>query len=192
MVKITIVHAPKRCPKCERTEQIARQVAAQFPGLVDIQLLSIEAVPPELGVVMPPTVLVDDVIVSGGAIPRKSALLAAVSASIGGARPRPSGATDPSAFGHGRAAMEGDLVYVCAEDFPEDTGCEPMMLFWHVDEGERVAKGQELAEIESAKAVFVIESPVAGTLEAILVREGQRIEPNQRLAEIKPNPASKV
>jgi len=49
-----------------------------------------------------------------------------------------------------------------------------------------VEKGQELAEVESAKAVFVIESPVAGTIQEILVHEGETVHSQQRLASIKP------
>ena len=37
------------------------------------------------------------------------------------------------------------------------------------DEADQVEETQELAETETAKAVFVIGSPATGTLEAILV-----------------------
>ena len=52
------------------------------------------------------------------------------------------------------------------------------------DEADQVEETQELAETETAKAVFVIGSPTTGTLEAILVHEGQPIEPNERPAAI--------
>jgi len=82
MVTITMVHAPKRCPKCERTEEICRQVAAEFPGQVRVELLGAQQASARYGVVLTPTVIVDDMLVSSGAIPRKAKIREAVAQRI--------------------------------------------------------------------------------------------------------------
>ena len=186
LVTVTIVHAVKRCPKCERTQEICGQVAAQYPGQVEIRLVSADAAPPELGVVMPPTVFVDDAMVTGGSIPRKARVQQVVAQRIA-AQPAGPAAGEGSAFGHGQSLVEDGIVYICAGEFGDDLGCEPLLLFWHVDEGQHVEEGQELAEVETAKAVFVIECPVSGTLESILLREGEPVGSTQRLAAVRPD-----
>lgn len=50
---------------------------------------------------------------------------------------------------------------------------------WLVDVGEAVQEGQELAEVEADKAVFVIEAPASGVLQAVLVPGGGRARPGQ-------------
>jgi len=64
----------------------------------------------------------------------------------------------------------------------EQTSCEAMLLFWYVTEGDSVAEGEDLAEIETAKAVVVVKAPAAGTLRDVLVREGDAVAPAQKLA----------
>jgi pyruvate/2-oxoglutarate dehydrogenase complex dihydrolipoamide acyltransferase (E2) component len=78
------------------------------------------------------------------------------------------------------------LVDVCADDQPEDqqTACEAMLLFWYVSPGETVAEGDDLAEIETAKAVVVVQAPAGGVVKGILVREGDAVNPRQKLAVI--------
>ncbi|PIX46515.1 MAG: branched-chain alpha-keto acid dehydrogenase subunit E2, partial [Armatimonadetes bacterium CG_4_8_14_3_um_filter_66_20] len=51
--------------------------------------------------------------------------------------------------------MAEELVDVRAEKFDE-RGCEPMLLFWYPEVGDHVEEGQDLCEIETAKAAFVI------------------------------------
>lgn len=76
------------------------------------------------------------------------------------------------------------LVDILAEDQPEEEqhSCEAMLLFWYAEEGDEVGEGDDLAEIETAKAVVVVQAPAAGILREILVREGDAVEPAQRLA----------
>ncbi len=71
-----------------------------------------------------------------------------------------------------------------AEDSREEeqSSCEAMLLFWYVAEGDQVAAGDDLAEIETAKAVVVVPAPASGTIRTILIREGDAVEPAQRLA----------
>lgn len=73
-----------------------------------------------------------------------------------------------------------------ADDAPEgqESGCEAMLLFWYVGEGDEVAEGDDLAEIETAKAVIVVRAPTSGTVTRILVPEGEAVHPGQTLAVI--------
>jgi len=59
-----------------------------------------------------------------------------------------------------------------------------MLLFWYVDEGNAVAEEDDLAEIETAKAVVVVKAPASGILREVLVREGDAVNPGQKLAVI--------
>ena len=47
---------------------------------------------------------------------------------------------------------------------------------WHKAEGDTIAKGDILVDVETAKAMEEIESPIDGVLEKILVPEGESIE----------------
>lgn len=175
---MTVIKAEKSCEKCERTLAIANEVAGKHPGSVEVRTVEVTA--PEAdayGVVMPPALFADDVAVSNGRIPRKADVEEAVRAAL----------DEVASAGHrvedaGDAAGE-DVVYVCAEEFDE-TECEAMLLFWHVEEGGQVRKGDELAEVETAKAVFVIEAPADGTLVEIFVKEGDAVRSGQRLGAI--------
>jgi pyruvate/2-oxoglutarate dehydrogenase complex dihydrolipoamide acyltransferase (E2) component len=81
------------------------------------------------------------------------------------------------------------LVSIQAEPYDENSGCEPMLLFWYVEQGQPVVEGQELCEIESAKAVFVITAPCSGTLAEVLVHEGDAVESAHVLGRICPEAA---
>lgn len=50
--------------------------------------------------------------------------------------------------------------------------------------GEKVAKGEPLVEIETAKATQEVEAPVSGTLVEILLPEGQTAAVNTEIAAI--------
>ena len=78
------------------------------------------------------------------------------------------------------------LVEVWAQDAPDEagSGCEAMLLFWYAGEGDAVTEDQDLAEIETAKAVVVVKAPASGVLREVLVREGDAVGPGQKLAVI--------
>ncbi|MBM3472687.1 MAG: biotin/lipoyl-binding protein [Armatimonadetes bacterium] len=59
-----------------------------------------------------------------------------------------------------------------------------MLLFWYVDEGSAVVEEEDLAEIETAKAVVIVKAPASGVLRQVLVREGDAVDPGQTLAVI--------
>jgi 2-oxoisovalerate dehydrogenase E2 component (dihydrolipoyl transacylase) len=44
---------------------------------------------------------------------------------------------------------------------------------WHAKPGDSLSEGQEVCEVVTDKASFVIEAPVAGKLKSISVDEGQ-------------------
>lgn len=81
------------------------------------------------------------------------------------------------------------MIPVRAEEYDQSLGCEPMLLFWYPAEGDQVVAGQDLCEIETAKAVFMIQAPAAGRLARIHVREGEAVGSGQLLAEIEPEGA---
>ena len=86
------------------------------------------------------------------------------------------------------------LVDVRAEDYDEEAqgACEAMLLFWYAEVGGAVEADQDLAEIETAKAVVVVKAPASGRLREILVREGDAVRPGQRLAVIECSETSSV
>ncbi|MFL5335742.1 MAG: acetoin dehydrogenase dihydrolipoyllysine-residue acetyltransferase subunit [Geminicoccaceae bacterium] len=59
---------------------------------------------------------------------------------------------------------------------------EGMLAAWHVAEGQDVAKGQEIADIETSKIANAFESPVAGPLRRRLVGEGETVPVGALLA----------
>jgi biotin carboxyl carrier protein len=178
MFVITVIKADKACAKCERTLAIANEISGMHPGLVEVR--TVQASSPEadaFGVVMPPALFVGDIAVSNGRIPRKADVQDAVRIALETAASKP-GAPGPSC-----AHEDEGLAYVSAGEFDESQ-CEAMLLFWHFEEGKAVRKGDELAEVETAKAVFVIEAPADGVLSRIYVREGDAVGSGQRLAVI--------
>ena len=76
------------------------------------------------------------------------------------------------------------LVDIIAEDQAEDeqTSCEAMLLFWYHSEGDSVEADQDMAEIETAKAVVVVKAPETGVVKEILVHEGDAVDPGAKLA----------
>lgn len=55
---------------------------------------------------------------------------------------------------------------------------------WFKAEGDTVAAGEEVVEIDTAKAVKALEAPVAGVLEEILVGVGETVPVRTALARI--------
>ena len=52
---------------------------------------------------------------------------------------------------------------------------EGTIVKWFKQEGDRVEKGEPLAEIEIAKAVNSLESPVAGVIAKLVAQEGETV-----------------
>jgi pyruvate dehydrogenase E2 component (dihydrolipoamide acetyltransferase) len=70
-------------------------------------------------------------------------------------------------------------VVMPALEMAQDTG---KLLSWRKKEGDQVAKGEILLEIETDKAVVEVESPGAGILAGIRVREGAVVPVGQTIA----------
>ena len=70
-------------------------------------------------------------------------------------------------------------VVMPALEMAQDTG---QLLAWRKKEGDRVTKGEPLAEIETDKAVVEIESPGDGILAAISAREGDVVPVGRTIA----------
>lgn len=59
---------------------------------------------------------------------------------------------------------------------------EGTILKWHKVEGQEIRQGEILLEIETAKSVTEVPSPVDGVLQQILVAEGGTAEVNATIA----------
>ena len=59
---------------------------------------------------------------------------------------------------------------------------EGVVVSWKRKEGDLVAKGEIILEIETGKAAMEIESPASGRVAKILVREGTTVPVNTVLA----------
>ncbi len=55
---------------------------------------------------------------------------------------------------------------------------------WLRQEGDTVAEGEDLLEVETEKTTFVVAAPVDGRLARIIKREGEKAKRNELLAEI--------
>jgi len=64
------------------------------------------------------------------------------------------------------------------------TMAEGILVAWLKHEGDAVAAGDIVAELETDKATLEIESPVAGVVSRLLVAEGESVEPGHAIAEI--------
>src|SRR6516162_6201039 len=65
-----------------------------------------------------------------------------------------------------------------------DTMTEGTVVKWHKKEGDKVKEGEKVADVETDKAVMEMESSEAGTLAAILVKEGEKVPVGSALAVI--------
>lgn len=64
---------------------------------------------------------------------------------------------------------------------------EVSLIEWKVSPGDEVAKGTEVAEIETMKSTFSVEAPAAGRMDQIFVESGNKVEIGEVLATIKSN-----
>ncbi len=69
---------------------------------------------------------------------------------------------------------------------------EGMLAAWLVEEGETIAKGQEIAEIETSKIANVFESPAAGLLRRRVAAAGETLPVGALLAVLAPESVSEA
>src|SRR5438046_7633922 len=65
-----------------------------------------------------------------------------------------------------------------------DTMTEGTVVKWHKKEGEQVKAGEEIADVETDKAVMPMEAFESGTLAVILAKEGQKVKVGEALGVI--------
>ncbi len=61
---------------------------------------------------------------------------------------------------------------------------DAVIVEWFVKEGDSVKEGQDLVELVTDKASFVVPSPVNGVVKAIVKEKGQLLGDDMTLAEI--------
>ena len=70
---------------------------------------------------------------------------------------------------------------------PELQGAEEITVgAWSKHRGEHVAEGETLMEVHTDKVNAEIPSPVAGTVEDLLLKVGDPVKPGQAIARIAP------
>ncbi|MBS3766214.1 hypothetical protein KGY71_06805 [Candidatus Bipolaricaulota bacterium] len=62
---------------------------------------------------------------------------------------------------------------------------EISLVEWKVSPGDSVTKGTELAEIETMKSTFSLESPADGVVDQVLVEKDTEVDVGDTLARIK-------
>jgi pyruvate/2-oxoglutarate dehydrogenase complex dihydrolipoamide acyltransferase (E2) component len=59
---------------------------------------------------------------------------------------------------------------------------EAAVLKWHKHPGDAIEEGEVIADIETAKAVEELESPISGTVRELLVPEGKPVPVREPIA----------
>ncbi|MFW6071421.1 MAG: biotin/lipoyl-containing protein [Candidatus Bipolaricaulota bacterium] len=62
---------------------------------------------------------------------------------------------------------------------------EISLIEWKIRPGDSVTKGAELAEVETMKSTFSLESPADGVVDQVLVEQGAKVHVGDTLARIK-------
>ncbi len=58
------------------------------------------------------------------------------------------------------------------------------LIDWKVEVGDEVAEGAEVAEVETMKSTFAVESPATGKIKEIFAEPGDVVEVDQPLASV--------
>ena len=66
----------------------------------------------------------------------------------------------------------------------EQKETETLLNTWLVKAGQQVNKGDDLAELVTDKAAFNLPAPEAGKVVRLLIHEGAKVQPGDKLAEI--------
>lgn len=77
------------------------------------------------------------------------------------------------------------MLTVTLEDMAEE-GDKLLLAGWFLKEGDTVAKGQDLVDVETDKAAITVPSPAAGRVVRFLVKEGEEVQRSTPLCEIEP------
>lgn len=75
MIRIVIIESPLRCRQCVKAEEVVYGLAEKYEGEIEVRILNtLEEAADRYGIVMTPTVVVNDVIISTGKAPRPERL----------------------------------------------------------------------------------------------------------------------
>jgi len=66
----------------------------------------------------------------------------------------------------------------------EQKQTETLLNMWYVKVGQTVGVGDDLAELVTDKAAFNLPAPVAGKVVRLLIHEGTKVNPGDKLLEI--------
>ena len=80
-------------------------------------------------------------------------------------------------------AGKGVLMDIVVPDLGEVGKVQ--LVRWLAAPGDEVEAGDAVAEVEAEKAVFVVEAPVAGVLDRIIVAAGGVARPGQAIASLR-------
>jgi hypothetical protein len=76
---ITLISAPRPCPKCAQCRAMIARLQARHPGRLAFREIAADAPEAEdFGVVMPPMLILGDVILAAGRVPREDRLSALI------------------------------------------------------------------------------------------------------------------
>jgi pyruvate/2-oxoglutarate dehydrogenase complex dihydrolipoamide acyltransferase (E2) component len=67
-------------------------------------------------------------------------------------------------------------IEVKLPDLGEGAGKEATVSFWYLEVGAQVKKDEDLVEMVTDKATFNVPCPASGTIQEILVTEGDKVQ----------------
>lgn len=70
-------------------------------------------------------------------------------------------------------------VFLPPEVVPENQNTKVYLSQWLFKIGDYVEKGNDIAEVITDKAVYVVSAPVSGIIEKIFVKDSEQIDPLQ-------------
>lgn len=83
-MKIVLLTAPRECAKCREAKAIIQRISERNPSVETLLLRTDDPQAARYGVVLSPTVVVDDTIVTSGRAPNERKLLAYIDRSARG------------------------------------------------------------------------------------------------------------
>ena len=66
----------------------------------------------------------------------------------------------------------------------EGTASEAIITVWHVSEGDRVERDQDILEVVTDKATFDVPAPAGGVVTEIIKKEGETVKVDEIIARI--------
>lgn len=70
-------------------------------------------------------------------------------------------------------------VFLPSEVVPDNQDTKVYLTQWLCKVGDYVEKGNDIAEVTTDKAVYVVSAPVSGIIEKIFVKDSEQIDPHK-------------